>query len=147
MHAPKKLQWRTPRDHPSGRSVEAEAGLRLGLEPATVHCFLYSERGWFARLVELTQLYRALGALDRLQPLFARLDAARRPLQLVPLDQALDAEAMADAREDISEIRFLRDRSDAALDEAIRDQDLAILRSTVLRDALVHEQQSRRGLT
>jgi hypothetical protein len=142
---PTKLQWRAPqRDPRTAASVELRAAQRVGVAPSTLHFCLHHERGGLARLVAVAQVYRECGALDLFTRLCVHFDAARRPLQLVPLNDAFEAEAVADAREDISELRFLRDRTDAALDEAIRDQDTAVLRATVLRDALVHEQQKRR---
>jgi len=144
---PTNLRWHAPpRDPMTAASVELRAAHRIGVAPSTLHFCLHHERGGLARLVAVAQVYRECGARDLFSRVCVHFDAARRPLQLVPLDKALDEEALADAREDISELRFLRDRSDAALDQAIRDQDQLILRATVLRDSLAEEQRRRHDL-
>lgn len=87
---------------------------------------------------------REAGATDTLAKFTAPIrEALESPRPVADLNLALDAEQEADSAEDVSELRFLRDRTDVSLAAAIRAEERAAYRACALVDALKAEQERR----
>lgn len=124
--------------------VAGSAARRLGLAPRYVEKLLRKNGGIGARCAELIRAFRALGDDVRLERFFAPIRAAYENRKPEPLTPELAQWANeADSVEDRCELKFWQTRSDKDLSLDIRALDTEIARQTILRDAMVGEEQRR----
>jgi chorismate mutase len=114
----------------------------LGLKPAAVAHVLRTINHKCAAII---RAFRALGDDDRLARFWEPLVRAFEGREPPPLCEATLLLAQeADAAEDIDELRFLSNRSDANLVRLIRAKRASISREIAVLDALLEEQRQRR---
>jgi hypothetical protein len=137
---PKERRWGSGG---RGDPIAAYVAPQLGMRPQAVGHLM---RDIGPRCAAIVSAFVALGDTARgerfIRPILTAWDGRTAP----PLcDAVLRLAQEADTAEDLAETDFLLDRSDQNLDRLIRVSDRAILRETARRDALVQEQQRRRG--
>lgn len=127
------------RRDPVARFVAPE----LGMKPQGVEQLM---RIINHRCAAIIRAFRALGDEERLakfwEPL-ARAFEGREPPPLCEATLLLAQEA--DAAEDVDELRFLGDRSDANLARLIRAKRSTVCRELAVLDALLEEQRQRQS--
>jgi len=135
---------RLPRWGQSGRAdpVAKYVAPRLGMRPGAVEQLMKQVNH---RCAAIVAAFVALGDLERgerfVRPILTAWDGRQAP----PLVAATwHLAQQADAGEDVDELAYQLDPSDANLDRLIRAKDRAILREVALRDALVAKQAKRR---
>ncbi len=132
----------TGKSDPLGRYLAP----RLGLKPLSVEALLRGPQAINLRVAAIITAFRALGDDERLARFWGPMARAYEQREAPPLvDATWHLAQQADAGEDVDELAYQLDPSDAKLDRLIRAKDRAILREVALRDALVAEQQRRRG--
>jgi len=135
--ASRDRRWGTGRSDPIARFLAPE----LGMKPEGVAHLM---RTINHRCAAIIRAFRALGDDERLarfwEPL-ARAFEGREPPPLCEATLLLAQEA--DAAEDIDELRFLANRSDANLDRLIRAKRASMCRELAVLDALLEEQRQR----
>lgn len=118
----------------------------LGLTPASAEHLLKGRQAINLRCARYIEAFRKLGDDLRLarfwEPMVKAYDQRQAPPLVAATWQLAQA---ADAREEVSELAYMCDQSDANLDRCIRDKEAEVYRGLALIDALKAEQQRRRG--
>jgi hypothetical protein len=116
----------------------------LGMRPQAAEKLINGAAAVNYRAAVIIRAFRALGDEDRLarfwEPL-ARAFEGREPPPLCAATLLLAQEA--DAAEDVDELRFLSDRSDANLARLVRAKRASVCRELAVLDALLEEQRQR----
>jgi len=132
----------------SGRSdpVARYVAPRLGLTPASAEQLLKGHQAINIRCAHYVGAFRALGDDVRLARFWEPLQRAYDCREAPPLVAATWLlEQTADTKEDVTELAFQLEPSDANLERYLRDKEAEIYRGLALVDALRAEQR-RRGL-
>jgi len=117
----------------------------IGLTPASAEQLLKGHQAINLRCAHYVEAFRKLGDDVRLARFWEPLQRAYDCREAPPLVNATWLlEQAADTKEDVSELAFQLDPSDANLERYIRDKEAEIYRGLALIDALRAEQQRRR---
>lgn len=116
----------------------------LGLKPLSVEQLLRGPQAINLRCAHIVGAFRALGDDLRLARFWDPMQRAYDQREAPPLvDATWLLEQAADTKEDLSELAYQLDPSDANLERYIRDKEAEIIRGMALLDALRVEQQQR----
>lgn len=116
----------------------------LGLKPLSVEQLLKGPQAINLRCAHIIGAFRALRDDIRLARFWDPMVKAYEQREAPPLvDATWLLEQAADTKEDVSELAFQLDPSDANLERYIRDKEAEIVRGCALLDALKAEQCRR----
>lgn len=118
----------------------------IGLTPFSAEQLLRGPRAINLRCAKYVQGFRKLGDEVRLGRFWEPLQRAYDQREAPPLVPAVWHIAQAaDAKEDVDELAYLLDQSDANLERCIRSKEIEVVKEMALLDALRAEQRRRRG--